>query len=96
MKKNTSVVIVSAARTPFGSFNGSLKDFSAYELGAMVIEEVIKRAGIEKDRIDEVYMGCAIEGENEDFISPISAVSAITQTFHHRQRTNSTLYIGRK
>lgn len=77
MKRGTSVVIVSAARTPFGSFNGSLKDFSAYELGAMVIEEVIKRAGIEKDRIDEVYMGCAIEGENEDFISPCVARQAL-------------------
>ena len=41
MEKDNSVVIVSAARTPFGRFKGSLYNFSAYELGAMEIEEVI-------------------------------------------------------
>ncbi|MBU2497542.1 MAG: thiolase family protein [Proteobacteria bacterium] len=77
MDKNNPVVIVSAARTPFGSFKGSLKGFSAYELGAMVIEEVIKRAGIEKNSVDEVFMGCAIEGENEDFMAACVARQAL-------------------
>ena len=40
----------------------------------MVIQEVIKRARIEKDWLNEVYMGCAIEGENENFISPFEEV----------------------
>ena len=50
-------VIVSAARTPLGSFNGSLGKIGATDLGAIVIKEVIKRAGIEKEVVDEVMMG---------------------------------------
>jgi acetyl-CoA C-acetyltransferase len=41
-------VIVSAVRTPLGSFNGSLAGIGATDLGAIVIEEAVKRAGIEK------------------------------------------------
>ncbi len=51
------VVIVSACRTAIGNFNGTLSGFSATELGAMAIEEAVKRAGIEKDMVDEVIMG---------------------------------------
>ena len=51
------VVIVSAVRTPVGSFNGSLANFPAVELGAMVIKEVIDRAGITLGQVDEVIMG---------------------------------------
>ena len=51
------VVIVSAARTPIGSFQGSLSDVQATKLGALAIEEAIKRAGIDKKIIDEVIMG---------------------------------------
>lgn len=51
------VAIVSAVRTPIGSFNGSLKDIPATRLGSIAVEEAIKRAGIEKDEVDEVIMG---------------------------------------
>jgi acetyl-CoA C-acetyltransferase len=51
------VAIVSAARTPVGDFNGVFKDMSAVELGSIVIGESIKRAGIEKENVDEVIMG---------------------------------------
>ena len=51
------VVIVSAARTPLGSFNGSLVKTGATELGGIVIKEVIKRANITEDKVDEVIMG---------------------------------------
>lgn len=51
------VVIVSAVRTAIGNFQGSLSGFTATELGAMAIEEAIKRAGIEKAQVDEVIMG---------------------------------------
>lgn len=54
-------IIVSAARTPVGNFGGSLKDIGAVELGAMVIAESVKRAGIEPDDVDEVIMGNAIQ-----------------------------------
>ena len=50
-------VIVSAVRTPLGNFNGSLSSMGATDLGALVIEEAIKRAGIPKESIDEVIMG---------------------------------------
>ncbi len=51
------VVIVSAVRTAIGNFQGGLSSFSATDLGAMVIEESIRRAGIKKDQVDEVIMG---------------------------------------
>jgi acetyl-CoA C-acetyltransferase len=51
------VVIVSAVRTALGNFQGALKDLSATELGALVISEAIKRAGIKKEDVDEVIMG---------------------------------------
>ena len=50
-------VIVSAVRTPLGSFNGSLAGIGATDLGAIVIEEAVRRAGIEKTEVDEVLMG---------------------------------------
>ena len=53
-------VIVSAVRTPLGSFNGSLSTIGATKLGAIVIEEAVKRAGIGKDRVNEVIMGLVL------------------------------------
>ena len=50
-------VIVSAVRTPLGSFSGSLGKIDATDLGAIVIKEAIKRAKIEKEVVDEVMMG---------------------------------------
>ncbi len=50
-------VIVSAVRTPLGAFNGSLSGIGATDTGAMVISEAVRRAGIEKDAVDEVIMG---------------------------------------
>ncbi len=50
-------VIVSAVRTPLGNFNGSLAGIGATRLGALVIAEAIRRAGIDKEAVDEVIMG---------------------------------------
>ncbi|MBM7573047.1 acetyl-CoA C-acetyltransferase [Aquibacillus albus] len=58
---NIEVVIASAARTPIGSFNGSLKDLSSVDLGSTVIKEVIKRANIEEDEVDQVIMGNVLQ-----------------------------------
>ncbi len=52
-----NVVIVEAKRTPIGSFGGSLASFTAPELGAMAIIEVVKSAGIKTDAVQEVVMG---------------------------------------
>ncbi len=56
------VVIVSAARTAIGKFGGSLKDVPARKLGAVVIEEVLKRAGVDKNLVEEVIMGNVLQG----------------------------------
>lgn len=55
------VFIVAAARTPMGSFMGSLKDFSATQLGAVAIKEAVKRAGIEGTEVNDVLMGCVMQ-----------------------------------
>ena len=51
------VVIISGCRTPVGKFQGSLSEFSAPQLGAIVVREVVKRAGIDPAQIDECIMG---------------------------------------
>jgi acetyl-CoA C-acetyltransferase len=60
MDKRT-VYIVSAIRTPIGSFGGSLKDFSATQLGAIAIKAAVKKAGLEPNQIQEVLMGCVLQ-----------------------------------
>lgn len=55
------VCIVSAVRTPMGSFGGSLKDFTAPQLGAIAIKGAIEKAGIDGKIVDEVLMGCVIQ-----------------------------------
>ena len=50
-------VIVSAVRLPTGKFLGTLKDFQAPELGAMVVREAVRRAGIDPASVDECIMG---------------------------------------
>lgn len=55
------VVIVSACRTAIGNFGGMLKNVSAVNLGAVVIKEAIKRAGIDANQVDEVIMGNVLQ-----------------------------------
>jgi acetyl-CoA C-acetyltransferase len=60
-------VIVSAVRTPTGKFLGSLKDFSAPQLGAIAVREAVRRAGIDPAAVDECIMGNVVaagEGQN--------------------------------
>jgi len=54
------VVIVSAVRTPIGKFQGSLSDFSAPQLDAIVVRAAVKRAGIYPNTVDECTMGNVI------------------------------------
>ncbi len=51
------VVIISGCRTPVGKFQGSLTDLSASQLGAIVVREAVKRAGLNSDQVDECIMG---------------------------------------
>jgi acetyl-CoA C-acetyltransferase len=54
------IVIVSAARTPMGGFQGELKGFAAPELGAAAIRAAVERAGIKPEEVQEVIMGCVL------------------------------------
>jgi acetyl-CoA C-acetyltransferase len=55
------VYIVSAVRTPIGSYGGSLKDVPATKLGAIAIKSALDRAGIRPEQVDEVLMGCVLQ-----------------------------------
>src|SRR6185369_7812438 len=61
MSELDEAVIISATRTPVGKFLGSLKGFTAPELGSIVVRESVKRAGIKPEEVDEVIMGCVIQ-----------------------------------
>jgi acetyl-CoA C-acetyltransferase len=61
MPDSTEAVIISAARTPTGKFQGTLKDFSATDLGAIVVRESVRRAGVAVEDVDEVIMGCVVQ-----------------------------------
>ena len=58
------VVIVSAVRTPIGSFNGTLSSIPATKLGAIAISEAVHRAGIKPELVQEVYMGNVLQANN--------------------------------
>lgn len=59
MSKLREAVIVSAVRTPIGKYGGVLAGLDGYELGGLVVKEAVKRAGINPEDIEEVYMGNA-------------------------------------
>src|ERR1700756_1178213 len=60
MSASNPVVIVSAARTPLGRFQGDLSPLSAHKLGAHVIAAAVERAKLAPERVDEVFMGCVL------------------------------------
>src|SRR5215218_5311803 len=67
MPELNEAVIISAARTPVGKFLGSLKDFTAPQLGAIAVREAVRRAGIDPALVDECIMGNVVsagEGQN--------------------------------
>ena len=55
------VVIVSAVRTPVGSFGGVFKNVSAVDLGVVAVKEAIRQAGIKPEDVNDVYMGCILQ-----------------------------------
>lgn len=73
---NDEVVIVSASRTAIGKFGGSLKDVSAVQLGATVINSVIEKAGIKHDQVDEVIMGNVLQAGLGQNVARQSAIKA--------------------
>ena len=61
MKQNNDVVIVSACRTPIGKFGGIFKDLKASKLATYVLNDVVKRAGIEKNLVDDIILGDCVQ-----------------------------------
>ncbi len=70
------VFVVSAARTPGGRMGGALKDVVPEELSRVVLEEVIRRTGLEKDRIDEVILGQAKQSADAPNIARVASLLA--------------------
>lgn len=60
MTHRSQAVIVSAVRTPMGSFNGVFSPVAATKLGSLAIAEALRRIELRPDRVDEVYMGCVL------------------------------------
>jgi len=70
------VVIVSGARLPIGAYGGSLKDFSAIDMGALVVETAVERAGIRKEDVDEVIVGQVGQIAENGFIARAISLKA--------------------
>jgi len=70
-------VVVAAVRTPIGAHGGSLKDVRPDDLAALVIREVVKRAGVDPEIIEEVYLGCANQaGEDNRNVARMATLLA--------------------
>jgi acetyl-CoA C-acetyltransferase len=76
LNNDFEVVIVGACRTAIGSFGGALKDFSAVDLGAFVIREVIRRSGVRPEDIGDVIMGCVLQAGNGMNVARQAALKA--------------------
>jgi acetyl-CoA C-acetyltransferase len=61
MSEMRHAVILSACRTPIGSFGGALKDLTAVDLGAVVVREAVARAGVAPAEVDDVLLGCVLQ-----------------------------------
>ncbi len=70
------VVIVAGVRTPIGNFGGALKDIPAHKLGEFVVREVISRAGLDPQLVDEVIMGCVGQPSDAANIARVIALMA--------------------
>ena len=83
--KSKDVVIVSAIRTPIGTYKGSLKNIKSHHLGSIVIKEVLKRAKFAEEEIDEVIMGQVLTagvGQNPARQAAINAGIPVSKSAH--------------
>lgn len=63
------VVIVSAVRTPFGRFDGVLREIPSIDLGVMVVKEVLRRVSVDPNQVDELYYGTCIPAEYAPYLN---------------------------
>lgn len=73
--KERETVIVSAVRTPFGRYGGSMKDIDYYDLGAIPMKEVLRRVNLEPESgiVDEVFWGVGDTSQTKDVYTPVAA-----------------------
>src|ERR1700730_11192203 len=79
----TEIVIVSAVRTAIGTFNGSLKNVSAPDLGAVAIKGALEQAGVKPEQVDEVILGNVLQaglGQNPARQAQIKAGIPVTSS----------------
>lgn len=85
MNKSNEVVIVSAVRTPIGTYKGSLRNMSSDKLGSIVIKEALKKSDFDKEEIDEIIMGQVLTagcGQNPARQAAINAGIPISKPAH--------------
>ncbi|MBR2213964.1 MAG: acetyl-CoA C-acetyltransferase [Eubacterium sp.] len=70
------VVLAGACRTAIGKMGGGLSTTPAAKLGSIVIEEALKRAGVPKDKVDHVYMGCVIQAAQGQNVARQASINA--------------------
>ncbi len=85
------VVIVSAVRTPFGKFGGSLKDFDCYDLGALVMRKALDQVNIPGNMVEEVYWGAGDTSSCKDVYTPIVARQSLLKAGLPPETTSCTL-----
>jgi len=99
-------VIVSAVRTPVGSFAGQFKDVPATELGAHAVSAALERAGISGEEVDEVVLGCVLQaglGQNPARQAAIGAglpnevpATTVNMAFHFRMQASVSALRSRR
>lgn len=67
------IVIISAIRTPFGRYCGSLREYDYYDLGALPMKEVLARVAVPGDEVDEVFWGVGDTSVCKDVNTPVAA-----------------------
>jgi acetyl-CoA C-acetyltransferase len=70
------IVVLSAVRTPIGSFGGSLKDISTIDLGVIAVKEALTRAGIASGEVEEIVMGCVGQYGLNPFLARLVGLKA--------------------
>jgi acetyl-CoA C-acetyltransferase len=84
------IVVAAGVRTPFGRFDGALKDVPAVDLAAHVMEACVERAGVEPKDIDELYLGCCVQAETGT-MAPVVARQALLKAGFPAETVSMTL-----
>ena len=82
---NDPIVIVSAARTPLGGFQGDFASLTAPQLGGVAIKAAVERAGMSAEAVEEVIFGCVLPAGLGQAPARQAALGAAVGRLHHGQ-----------